>query len=128
MNWSTILFPVMWLWRPKLVLTLAFFIGSAYLLIAFNYSYSDGNRAGYVQNFSNKGWICKTHEGELAMTTVSGVAPVLWNFTVSDDKVASQLAQLISKRLVLHYKEYRYLPTNCFGETPYFVDRVEVQD
>jgi hypothetical protein len=128
MNWSTILFPVMWLWRPKLVLTLAFFFGSAYLLIAFNYSYSDGNRAGYVQKFSNKGWICKTYEGELAMTTVPGVAPVLWNFTVSDDKVASQLAQLMSKRLVLHYKEYRYLPTTCFGETPYFVDRVEVQD
>jgi hypothetical protein len=128
MNWSTLLFPVMWLWRPKLVLTLAFFIGSAYLLIAFNYSYSDGNRAGYVQNFSNKGWICKTHEGELAMTTVSGVAPVLWNFTVSDDKVASQLAQFMGKRLVLHYKEYRNLPTTCFGETPYFVDRVEVQE
>ncbi len=128
MNWSTILFPVMWLWRPKLVLTLAFFFGFAYLLIAFNYSYSDGNRAGYVQKFSNKGWICKTYEGELAMTTVPGVAPVLWNFTVSDDKVASQLAQLMSKRLVLHYKEYRYLPTTCFGETPYFVDRVEVQD
>jgi hypothetical protein len=128
MNWSTILFPVMWLWRPKLVLTLAFFIGSAYLLIAFNYNYSDGNRAGYVQKFSNKGWFCKTYEGELAMTTVPGVAPVLWNFTVSDDKVASQLAQLMSKRLVLHYKEYRYLPTTCFGETPYFVDRVEVQD
>jgi hypothetical protein len=128
MNWSTILFPVMWLWRPKLVLTLAFFIGSAYLLIAFNYNYSDGNRAGYVQKFSNKGWFCKTYEGELAMTTVPGVAPVLWNFTVSDDKVASQLAQLMSKRLVLHYKEYRYLPTSCFGETPYFVDRVEVQE
>jgi hypothetical protein len=128
MNWSTILFPVMWLWRPKLVLTLAFFIGSAYLLIAFNYNYSDGNQAGYVQKFSNKGWFCKTYEGELAMTTVPGVAPVLWNFTVSDGKVASQLAQLMSKRLVLHYKEYRYLPTTCFGETPYFVDRVEVQE
>ena len=54
----------------KLFVLLLFFIGAAYLLVAFNYSYSDGNRAGYIQKFSNKGWICKTHEGELAMTTV----------------------------------------------------------
>jgi len=128
MNWSTILFPVMWLWRPKLFFTLAFFVGSAYLLIAFNYSYSDGNRAGYIQKFSKKGWFCKTHEGELAMTTVPGVAPVLWGFTVWDDKVAAQFSHVMGKRLVLHYKEYRYLPTTCFGETTYFVDGLEVQE
>lgn len=116
-----------WLWRPKLFLLLLFF-GTAYLLIAFNYSYSDGNRAGYIQKFSHKGWICKTHEGELAMTTVPGVAPVLWEFSVRDETVASQLSQVMGKRLVLHYKEYRYLPTSCFGETAYFVDRVEVQE
>ena len=114
----------------KLFLMLVFlcFIGAAYLLVVFNYSYSDGSRAGYIQKFSNKGWICKTHEGELAMTTVPGVAPILWNFSVWDGKVASQLAQVMGKRLVLHYKEYRYLPTTCFGETAYFVDRVEVTE
>jgi hypothetical protein len=118
----------MWLWRPKLFLTLVFFVGTAYLLVAFNYSYSDGNRAGYIQKFSKKGWVCKTNEGELAMTTVPGVAPVLWEFSVWDDQVAAQLSQVMGKRLVLHYKEYRYLPTTCFGETTYFVDRVEVQE
>jgi len=61
----------------KLFVLLLFFIGAAYLLVAFNYSYSDGNRAGYIQKFSNKGWICKTQEGELAMTTVPGVAPTV---------------------------------------------------
>jgi len=127
MNWSVLLFPVLWLWRPKLFLTLVVFIGAAYLLVAFNYSYSDGNRAGYIQKFSKKGWVCKTHEGELAMTTVPGTAPVLWEFTVRDDAIASQISQVLGKRLVLHYKEYRYLPTACFGDTPYFVDRVEVQ-
>ena len=111
-----------------LVILLMFFIGAAYLLVAFNYSYSDGNRAGYIQKFSNKGWICKTHEGELAMTTVPGVAPILWYFSVRDEKVASQLSEAMGKRLVLHYKEYRYLPTTCFGETAYFVDRVEVTE
>ena len=83
----------------KVIVLFMFFIGAAYLLIAFNYSYSDGNRAGYIQKFSNKGWICKTHEGELAMTTVPGVAPVLWNFSVTDAKVASQLSQIVGKRL-----------------------------
>jgi hypothetical protein len=112
----------------KLFLMFVFFIGAAYLLIAFNYSYSDGSRAGYIQKFSNKGWVCKTHEGELAMTTVPGLAPVLWQFTVGDDKVASQLTQAMGKRLVLHYKEHRYLPTTCFGETAYFVDHVEVAE
>ena len=114
----------------KLFLMLVFlcFIGAAYLLVVFNYSYSDGSRAGYIQKFSRKGWVCKTHEGEMAMTTVPGVAPVLWVFSVSDEKVASQLSQAMGKRLVLHYKEYRYLPTNCFGETAYFVDRVEISE
>lgn len=128
MNWSTILFPVAWLWRPKLFLTLLFFVGSAYLLIVFNWSYSDGDRAGYLQKFSTKGWVCKTHEGELAMTTVPGVAPVLWDFTVWDDAVAQKLSSAMGKKVVLHYKEFRYLPNICFGETTYFVDRVEVSE
>jgi hypothetical protein len=117
-----------WLWLPKLILTLLLFLGAAYLLVAFNYSYSDGNRAGYIQKFSHKGWICKTYEGEMAMTTVPGVAPVLWVFSVRDEKVASQLSQAMGKRLVLHYKEYRYLPTTCFGETSYYVDRVDITE
>jgi len=116
------------LWRPKLFALLLVFIGAAYIIIAFNYSYSDGNRAGYIQKFSRKGWICKTHEGELAMTTVPGVAPIFWEFSVRDEEVAVQLSKMMGKRLVLHYKEYRYLPTSCFGDTAYFVDRVEVQE
>jgi hypothetical protein len=111
-----------------LVLVVVCFIGAGYLLIAFNYSYSDGSRAGYIQKFSHKGWICKTYEGELAMTTVPGVAPVLWAFSIWDGKVALQLSQAMGKRLVLHYKEFRYLPTTCFGETAYFVDRVEITE
>ncbi|HSN03970.1 MAG TPA: hypothetical protein VLS44_03245 [Nitrospira sp.] len=114
--------------RPKILLTWLLFLGAAYLLIAFNWSYSDGNRAGYIQKFSQKGWICKTYEGELAMTTVPGVAPVLWSFSVWDKPVADELAKVMGKPVILHYKEYRYLPTACFGETDYYVDRVEVQN
>ena len=114
-------------WGSRFLLVLLF-LAVGTLLIAFNYSYSDGNRAGYIQKFSKKGWLCKTHEGELAMTTVPGTAPVLWEFTVWDDQVATQLSQVMGKRVVLHYKEFRYLPTACFGETAYFVDHVDIQE
>lgn len=119
MGWSSI---------PKLFLTIVFFVGAAYLTVAFNWTYSDGSRAGYIQKYSKKGWLCKSYEGELAMTTVPGTAPVLWQFTIWDDKVATQLSAVMGKRVILHYKEYRYIPTTCFGETTYFVDKVEIQE
>ncbi|MEQ1792653.1 MAG: hypothetical protein ABL970_00565 [Nitrospira sp.] len=128
MNPMAVFAPVIWIARPRVLMTLLVFGLSAYLLIAFNWSYSDGNRAGYIQKFSQKGWICKTYEGELAMTTVPGVAPVLWSFSVWDKPVADDLAKVMGKRVILHYKERRYLPTTCFGETDYFVDRVEIQE
>ena len=101
-------------------------IFAAYLAFVLNWSYSDGERAGYLQKFSRKGWICKTHEGELAMTTVPGVAPVLWNFTVRDEVVAARLNTLLGKQIVLHYEEHRGIPTTCYGETSHFVTRVQV--
>ena len=103
-------------------------IFAAYLAFVLNWSYSDGERAGYLQKFSRKGWVCKTYEGELAMTTVPGVAPVLWNFTVREKAVADQLNTFLGKRIVLHYEEHRGIPTNCYGETNHFVTRVQVID
>ncbi|MER3422892.1 MAG: hypothetical protein C4293_06335 [Nitrospiraceae bacterium] len=97
----------------------------AYLAIVINWSFSDGERVGYLQKFSHKGWICKTYEGELAMTTVPGLAPVIWNFSVWDEEVARRLNTMLGKRIVLHYREYRGIPTDCFGSTDYFVDRVQ---
>jgi len=105
-------------------------LGAGYLAVVLNWSYSDGDRTGYLQKFSRKGWLCKTYEGELAMTTVPGVAPVIWPFSVRmwDDQLPAQINQLMGKRVVLHYSELRNIPTNCFGETPYFVDSVKVAD
>jgi hypothetical protein len=97
-------------------------LGALYLLIAFNWSFSDGDRVGYLQKFSRKGWFCKTYEGELAMTTVPGVAPVLWRFTVWDPDVARNVNDMLGEQVVLHYREYHGLPSTCFGETEYFVD------
>lgn len=117
-----------WLKWVAGVALLPLLIFAAYLALVLNWSYSDGERAGYLQKFSRKGWVCKTHEGELAMTTVPGVAPVLWNFTVREKAVADQLNTLLGKRIVLHYEEHRGIPTNCYGETNHFVTRVQVID
>jgi len=90
------------------------------------WSYSDGERAGVLQKFSKRGWICKTHEGELAMYVVGGIAPQIWNFSVRDDAVAAKLQAAVGQQVRLHYSEHRGLPTNCFGETNYFVEEVQV--
>jgi len=90
------------------------------------WSYSDGERAGVLQKFSERGWVCKTYEGELALYVVAGVAPTIWNFSVRDAAVAAELGKHVGQNVRLHYREHRGLPTNCFGETDYFVDRLEV--
>jgi hypothetical protein len=97
-----------------------------YTMFMLWWSYSDGERAGVLQKFSQRGWVCKTYEGELALYVVAGVAPTIWNFSVRDAAVAAQLSRTVGQNVRLHYREHRGLPTNCFGETDYFVDRLEV--
>lgn len=91
---------------------------------ALNWSYSEGDRAGYVQKFSKKGWLCKTWEGEIAMVTMPGAIPEKFEFTVRDDAVAKRINELAGKRVVLFYEQHKFLPTSCFGETEYFVGSV----
>jgi hypothetical protein len=90
------------------------------------WAYSEGERAGYVQKFSRKGYVCKTWEGELAMTTVPGTAPTLWVFTVRDPAIVRQIQDAVGKRVALHYTEHIGVPTACFGDTPYYVDGVRL--
>ncbi len=97
-----------------------------YLALVLGWSYSDGERAGILQKFSRKGWVCKTYEGELAMSVVPGVAPTIWEFSVRDERVVPRLSAAIGRRVVLHYAEHRGVPTNCFGQTDYFVDSVAI--
>jgi hypothetical protein len=92
--------------------------------LALSWSYSEGERAGVVQKFSKRGWLCKTYEGELAQYIVAGVAPQIWSFSVRSPAVAEQLNQVVGRQVQLHYSEHRGLPTNCFADTGYFVDRV----
>jgi hypothetical protein len=97
-----------------------------YTMATLGLSYSDGERSGVLQKFSRKGWICKTYEGELAVSYTPGMAPVLWHFSVRDDAVAAKITEVQGKRVVLHYDEHRGVPSDCFGETPYYVDGVRV--
>jgi hypothetical protein len=112
--------------KRLLVLTvvLAAILAGIYLLVVFAWSYSSGERAGWVQKFSRKGWVCKTWEGELAMVSLPGSTPEKFYFTVRDDAVAAQVSQSVGQRVRLHYEQHRGLPGTCFGETGYWVDSV----
>ncbi len=100
---------------------------AGYTALVLSISYSDGERAGVLQKFSRKGWVCKTWEGELAMTTVPGVAPILWQFSVRDPQVADQVRHALGRWVVVHYHEHRGVPTSCFAETRYYADAITLQ-
>lgn len=116
-----------WILIALAVVVVPILLFSIYAGAALNWAYSEGERAGVLQKFSRKGWVCKTWEGEIAMTTVPGVAPVIWTFSVREDSVAAAMSQAVGQRVVLHYAEHRGVPTRCFGETSYYVDRVTVR-
>lgn len=97
-----------------------------YTWSALTYTYSKGERAGYVQKFSKKGWLCKTWEGELAMVSMPGTMSEKFLFTVRDDKVADYINNSLGKRVALSYQQHVGIPTSCFGDTQYFVTAVKV--
>lgn len=100
------------------------FVLVMYTLATRFFTYSSGERAGFVQKFSQKGWLCKTWEGEMAQTTQPGVPPLIWDFTVKSDSIATAINTQIGKRVALHYRQHKGVPTTCFGETEYYVDGV----
>lgn len=92
-----------------------------YTWAALTWSYSNGERAGYVQKFSRKGWVCKTWEGELALVSIPGTMAEKFYFTVRDDSVAARVNETMGKRVALVYHQHMGIPTRCFGDTQYFV-------
>lgn len=94
---------------------------AAWIALTLNSTYSRGIRAGFIQKLSQKGWVCKTWEGDLAMATVPGTAPERFIFTVRDDSVANQINRLMGSKVALTYEQHRGVPTSCFGDTEYFV-------
>jgi hypothetical protein len=107
-----------------LFLFLALLAAAGWLWLTLNWSYSEGERAGYVQKLSHKGWLCKTWEGEIAMVTMPGAIPDRFAFSVRDEAIASQINALAGQRVVLIYEQHKFVPSNCFGETEYFITGV----
>ncbi len=95
--------------------------------LTLQWAYSDGTRSGVLQKFSRRGWLCKTQEGELALYS-GGLAPQIWLFSVRDADVGAQIEKDVGARVQLHYTEHPGVPSNCFADTRYFVDRVTVTD
>ncbi|HMG00515.1 MAG TPA: hypothetical protein VK560_04645 [Gemmatimonadaceae bacterium] len=95
-----------------------------WIWVTLGYTYAMGERAGFVQKISKKGWLCKTWEGELAMANLPGTMPQIFTFTVRSDSIAHVLEQNAGKQVSLTYEQHRGIPSSCFGETEYFVTRV----
>lgn len=107
-----------------MLLTLVLLLAVGWTWFSLSWSYAEGERAGYVQKLSRKGWLCKTWEGEIAMVTMPGAIPEKFEFTVRDDAVVQRINTLAGKRVVLSYHQHKFIPTTCFGETEYFVSSI----
>lgn len=121
--------------KPALILVLLLLLVAGgfalYTWGALNYNYSEGERAGYVQKFSRKGWICKTWEGELAMVNLPGAMQQIFPFSVRDEAVAARITELMRQqntRVTLHYEQHVGVPTSCFGETDFYVTGVSASN
>jgi hypothetical protein len=106
------------------VLILPILVFTIWSWITLSYSYSAGQRSGYVQKLSRKGWLCKTWEGELQMSNVPGSAPILFQFSVRSDSIARAIEALSGRQVALEYEQHVGVPSDCFGETEYFVTGV----
>jgi hypothetical protein len=101
-------------------------LAALYFYLSLNWNYSVGERAGWVQKFSKKGWICKTWEGELAMVSMPGTAQEKFEFTVWDEETAARINKAMGQRVSLHYDEKVGLPGSCFGETRHWVTSLSI--
>ncbi|MFL5276055.1 MAG: hypothetical protein ACJ79O_08345 [Myxococcales bacterium] len=121
-------------WRSRFLYWVAFGVLGAVVAVglftwaALNVSYSKGERVGYVQRLSRKGWVCKTWEGELAVATVPGVAPDKFYFSVRTEPIASQVNGTLGKRVRVIYAQHKFIPTSCFGDTEFFVAEAQPVD
>ena len=114
-----------WARRAAIGGVLALIVGGAlYTVSTLAFSYSKGERVGFVQKLSKRGWLCKTNEGDLAMVNMAGQQAEMFAFTVRDDQVVKQIEELSGHRVVLDYEEHRGVPSSCFGDTSYFVTGV----
>ena len=109
-----------------LVVLVPVLLFTGWALITLNYTYSRGDRAGYAQKLSRRGWLCKTWEGELAMVNLPGAMPEIFKFSVRNDSIAKVLENNLGKRVSLTYEQHKGVPTSCFAETEYYITNVRI--
>ena len=110
------------------VLIIPILLFALYTWAVLTWVYSSGERAGYVQKLSQKGFICKTYEGELVLVSMPGTQAEKFLFTVRNEAVAKRINETVGKRVRLIYEEHIGIPTSCFGESGYFVQDVQLLD
>jgi hypothetical protein len=110
------------------VILVPLFLFVAWAALTLGYAFSTGERAGYAQKLSRRGWLCKTWEGELAMVNLPGAMPEIFKFSVRGDSIAHLIERNLGKRVSLSYSQHRGVPTSCFGETQYYITNVRILD
>jgi hypothetical protein len=110
----------------KLFLFLVMVLGlfALYTWITLTYTYSEGSRAGFLQKFSKRGWVCKTWEGEIVTGSMLGNQEKFM-FSVRDADLAKEVNAAIGKRIEVDYDQHIGVPSNCFGETEYFLKSIK---
>lgn len=109
-----------------ILIALPILIFALYTWVTLTWVYSSGERAGYVQKFSSKGYVCKTWEGEIVLVSMPGTQAEKFNFTVKNDTVAKQVIESLGKRVRISYEEHKGIPSSCFGDSAYFVNNIQV--
>lgn len=97
-----------------------------YTWASLNWVYSSGERAGYIQKLSLKGYVCKTWEGEIVLVSMPGTQAEKFVFTVKDKAIVSKVNDSLGKRVKIHYEEHKGIPSSCFGETAYYVKDLQI--
>jgi hypothetical protein len=116
--------------RHPLLITLVVLIALPLLVftlwagVTLNYTYSSGDRAGFLQKISKRGWLCKTWEGELQLSAIPGSQPEKFLFTTRSDSLAAVMQKLSGQRVVWDYKQHVGIRGTCVGATEYFVTGV----
>ena len=103
----------------------AFALLAIFAWATLHLAYARGERVGYVQKFSRRGWICKTWEGELAMVSMPGSEPEKFYFSTSSEPIATQVNSTLGKRVRLRYAQHKFVPSSCFGDTEFFVGEAQ---
>lgn len=105
--------------------TVVVLLFAAYMAVVLNWSYSTGERAGFLQKISEKGWICKTWEGEFTLVSIPGTTPEKFLFSVRDAETYKAINAAIGTKVSITYEQHKGIPTTCFGETEYFAVAVK---